>query len=74
MKCQMLKRTMKEIVVDLLLWVGCVAMISSVWTAIEIYYQGTAVTSPEDSAMAFLFSTLLWWVVRRWKKEVAEDG
>lgn len=74
MKCQMLTRTMKEIVVDLLLWGGCVAMISSVWTAIEIYYQGAAVTSPEDSAMAFLFSALLWLVVRRWNKEVAEDG
>lgn len=74
MKWQMLKMKMQEIAIDFLLWCGCVTLISTVWEVIEICYHGTAVASQEDTFIAFWFSALLWWVVRRWNKEVAEDG
>lgn len=64
----------KVAVVDFLLLCGCMAVINAVWETIEIACYGMAVPSLEDTVIGGLFSLFLWGIVRRWNKEVAEDG
>lgn len=66
-------KNIKMAIIDFLLWCGCISLINAIWVSIEVAIYGVPVPSQEDTLIGMLFSTFLWFEVRRWLKE-AEHG
>lgn len=56
----------KTFIVDMLMWYGIFALLSSLWMVLEIVFDGGVQKSISDSLMSIIFVTAVWWQIKKW--------
>ena len=56
----------KAFIVDMLMWYGIFALLSSLWMVFEIVLDGGVQKSISDSLISIIFVTVVWWQIKKW--------
>ena len=56
----------KTFIVDMLMWYGIFALLSSLWMVLEIVLDGGVQESISDSLISIIFVTAVWWQIKKW--------
>ena len=56
----------KTFIVDMLMWYGIFALLSSLWMVLEIVFDGGVQESISDSLISIIFVTMIWWKIKKW--------
>ena len=56
----------KTFIVDMLMWYGIFALLSSLWMVLEIVFDGGVQESISDSLISIIFVTAVWWQIKKW--------
>ena len=56
----------KTFIVDMLMWYGIFALLSSLWMVLEIVFDSGVQESISDSLISIIFVTAAWWQIKKW--------
>ena len=56
----------KIFIVDILIWSGIFTLLSGLWMALEIAFDGGVEESISDSLISIIFVTMVWWQIKKW--------
>ena len=64
----------KTFIVDMLMWFGIFTLLSSLWMALEIAFDGGVQESISDSLISIIFVTAVWWQIKKWIVIKVKEG